>query len=571
MESRALERELVSRFYRGNGLNLGIAAVAALAGGTLNIAVSWLMQQLIDTASGVSGAYPLEELAFLTGVFVLVCFASFMLKYASEPRFIEKALRQYKDFAFKKLTEKNISSFKDESTAAYLSAMTNDVGSIEADYLGRQLELITKTTAFFGSLALMLCYSPTLTLVAAAVTALPLAASLLTGSRLTATERRVSDRSADFTAALSDCLGGFTVVKTFKAEKEIFALFAENNRSLEHEKFGRRRLRVLVGMFGAVTGITAQLTVFLVGAYLALSGKGITAGTVIMFVNLMNMLIDPVAELPAILGSRKAAKGLIAKLAAALREGESLGGEVHHERLEEGICLEDVRFSYDGENEVLHGVTAKLRAGGSYAVVGASGSGKSTLLKLLTAENSGYSGHIRLDGTELSKLAPESLYEMMSVIQQNVFVFNASITDNITMFRSFPEDELRSALRCAHLDELIAKRGGDCLCGENGKELSGGEKQRISIARSLLKRSSVLLADEATAALDAQTAHRVTSDILDLDGITRIVVTHSLEESLLRRFDGIVVMRDGRIEELGSFTELMEKRGYFRALYTVSE
>lgn len=224
-----------------------------------------------------------------------------------------------------------------------------------------------------------------------------------------------------------------------------------------------------------------------------------------------------------------------------------------------------------GENEVLHGVTAKLRAGGSYAVVGASGSGKSTLLKLLTAENSGYSGHIRLDGTELSELAPESLYEMMSVIQQNVFVFNASITDNITMFRSFPEDELRSALRCAHLDELIAKRGGDCLCGENGKELSGGEKQRISIARSLLKRSSVLLADEATAALDAQTAHRVTSDILDLDGITRIVVTHSLEESLLRRFDGIVVMRDGRIEELGSFTELMEKRGYFRALYTVSE
>ena len=106
MESRALERELVSRFYRGNGLNLGIAAVAALAGGTLNIAVSWLMQQLIDTASGVSGAYPLEELAFLTGVFILVCFASFMLKYASEPRFIEKALRQYKDFAFKKLRRK---------------------------------------------------------------------------------------------------------------------------------------------------------------------------------------------------------------------------------------------------------------------------------------------------------------------------------------------------------------------------------------------------------------------------------------------------------------------------------
>lgn len=114
-------------------------------------------------------------------------------------------------------------------------------------------------------------------------------------------------------------------------------------------------------------------------------------------------------------------------------------------------------------------------------------------------------------------------------------------------------------------------RGGDCLCGENGKGLSGGEKQRISVARSLLKRSSVLLADEITAALDAKTAHGVSSDILDLEGITRIVITHSLEEALLRRYDGIIVMKDGRIEENGRFDELMEKKGYFYALFTVAQ
>ena len=176
-----------------------------------------------------------------------------------------------------------------------------------------------------------------------------------------------------------------------------------------------------------------------------------------------------------------------------------------------------------------------------------------------------------LDGTELRSIAPESLYETISAVQQNVFVFNASIKDNVSMFRSFPQQELDEAIRHAHLTGLIAERGEGYLCGEGGSGLSGGEKQRISIARSLLKKSSVLLADEVTASLDAQTAHQVTNDILDLHGMTRIIVTHTLEESLLRRYDGILVLKDGRIDETGSFDELMEKKGYFFALFTVAQ
>ena len=159
----------------------------------------------------------------------------------------------------------------------------------------------------------------------------------------------------------------------------------------------------------------------------------------------------------------------------------------------------------------------------------------------------------------------------MSVIQQNVFVFNASIRDNVTMFREFPREEQERAIRRAHLSELLDERGEEYLCGENGSGLSGGEKQRISIARSLLKHSSVLLADEATAALDAQTAYQVTSDLLDLQGVTRIIVTHTLNEMLLRRYDGILVMKNGCIDEFGSFDELMAKNGYFHALYTVAQ
>lgn len=571
MRNKPLKKQLTAQFYRRNIPLLCIAVFGALVSGSLNLILSWIMQQLIDAASGVPGALPIGTLAKISGAFVLLCVAAFLLDYVSQPRFIERAMRQYKDFAFQKLTEKSISSFRDESTATYLSALTNDANSIEADYLAQQLSLITKTVAFIGALAMMLWYSPLMTAIALGVTILPLVASLLTGSKLQAAEKRVSDRNKDFTAALHDCLSGFAVVKNFKAEREIFKLFAESNRALESEKFNKRRIKTLVGMIGAVAGIFAQLGVFLIGAYLALSGYGLTPGVVIIFVNLMNFLIQPIAELPGLLASRRAALGLIGKLAAALEKNPTACGGEELSMLEHDIRLEKVSFSYDGEKEVLHEISAVFEAGKAYAIVGGSGSGKSTMLHLLMAGSTEYTGNILLDGTELRRMAPESLYEMTSVIQQNVFVFNASIKDNVAMFRSFPQQELDDAIRRAHLTGLIAERGESYLCGEGGNGLSGGEKQRVSIARSLLKKSSVLLADEVTAALDAQTAHQVTSDILDLHGITRIIVTHTLEESLLRRYDGIIVLKDGHIEESGSFDKLMSNRGYFHALFTVAQ
>ena len=568
---KTLEKQLRAQFYRGNRGVFALAVFAALAGGTLNLIVTWLMQQLIDAASGAPGALPLAALAEITGGFVVLCAVLFLLKYASEPRFIARAMRQYKELAFQKLTEKSIASFRDESTAAYLSALTNDAASVEADYLAQQLAVITKTVTFFGALFMMLWYSPLLTAIAVGVTALPLAASLLTGGRLQAAEKQVSERNRDFTAALSDCLSGFAVVKTFKAEREIFQLFAESNRALEQKKFSRRRLKVLIGMIGAVTGLVAQLGVFLAGTWLALSGSGLTAGTVILFVNLMNFMIGPVSELPALLAGRRAALGLIGKLADALEKDGSAGGSRMLSRLEHGIELRDVSFGYEEGKDVLHHVSARFEAGRAYAIVGGSGSGKSTLLNLLLAENTGYRGSVLLGGTELRELSPEALYGLMSVIQQNVFVFNASIRDNVSMFREFPQEALDEAIRRAHLRELLDARGADYLCGENGKGLSGGEKQRVSIARSLLKKSSVLLVDEATAALDVQTAHQVSSDILDLTGMTRIVVTHSLEEALLRRYDGIFVLKNGTLAESGSFDELMQRKGYFYALFTVAQ
>ncbi|MDY5528665.1 ABC transporter ATP-binding protein [Eisenbergiella porci] len=212
-----------------------------------------------------------------------------------------------------------------------------------------------------------------------------------------------------------------------------------------------------------------------------------------------------------------------------------------------------------------------FRAGGKYAVAGGSGSGKSTLLKLLQGSNDGYRGSILYDGKELRTLRPDSLYDLLSVIQQDVFIFNSSVRDNITMFRDFPSGKVERVIRLAGLEGLINARGADCPCGENGNALSGGERQRISIARSLLRETPVLLVDEATASLDPVTAFGVTDSILSLDGLTRILVTHRLEEAMLRRCDGILVLKNGCLEEFGAFDELMDRKDYFYSLFMVSQ
>lgn len=566
-----ISKQLRAQFYKGNYVWFLIALFSSLAAGSLNLILSWIIKQLIDTISNVNTVVSLKNMAEISILFILLCIFLGLLDYIAQPRYLKRAITQYKNFAFKKLTEKNISSFKDENCATYISTLSNDINNIETNYLSQQLTMITKIITFIGAIAMMLYYSPLLTLITAIITTLPLIASILTGNRLQTAEGKVSDKYKEYTSALTDCLNGFTVVKSFKAEKEVANLFERDNKQLEDEKYKCRRIESMIHLIGSTTGIVAQLGVFLIGTYLSNNNQSLTGGTVILFVNLMNFVIDPIAQLPALLSQRKASLALIDKLADSLKKNSEVRGDKVITQLDEGIKLDEVSFGYENNKDVLHNISFNFEKGKSYAIVGSSGSGKSTLLNLLTGINSNYHGRIMFDDIEMKEISPKSLYDIVGLIQQNVFVFNASIIDNITMFRDFSSEEVDDVIKKSRLNELIETKTKQYLCGENGKNLSGGEKQRISVARSLLKNSSILLADEITSALDKDTAYHVTKDILSLKGITRIIVTHALDEEVLKDFDKIIVMKNGTIVEADSFDNLMNKKGYFSALYTVSQ
>ena len=568
---KAERKKYTVQFYIKNHTTFFIALFSALLTAALNLWSAWVMQQMIDSVSGVPGSLKLSVLAWCVASVIFAIIVLKGISYYSKPRFMKIAMRQYKDFAFQKLTKKSISTFNVENTANYISAFSNDATTIENGYLEMQFNILANAITLIGALVMMIAYSPIMTIVASLFFVLPIGVSYITGNRIEKAERTISEKNSELVATLKDSLSGFSVIKSFKAENAISGLFTKSNTAVEQAKCNKRKLVTIISGLAGVAGVTAQLGTFLVGAFLALSGWGITPGILIVFIDLTANVINPIRDLPEQLASRKAAIALIDKLADSLDDNVREEGTHIPKQLNNGITLRNVTFGYEANCNILHDINTTFDAGKKYAIVGASGSGKSTLLNLLMASHGNYSGEICYDGYEVKNISSESLYDIVSMIQQNVFVFNASIRDNITMFHEFPKAEVDRAIELSGLSKLIADRGEDYLCGENGSGLSGGEKQRISIARSLLKKSQVLLVDEATAALDAETAYQVSSAILGLDDITSIVVTHSLDEGLLKQYDGIITLKNGSIVETGIFDELIAKKGYFYSLFTISQ
>lgn len=562
---------LKKALWKGNQGVFAIAFVTYLVASAINLYLSYILQVVTDIAAGVSKERSLGQVALQVLLVAIGMGIVMIIGAKTQNVFYARAMRQYRDAIFRKLSKKGIGAFRKENTSLYVSGMTNDAAVIEDSYLTGIFTMGQQIFLFAGALILMLCYSPLLTLIAIGFSLLPVIASICTGKKLVGLEKEVSDRNQSFLAQISEILMGFSVVKSFKAEERIAKIVGESNENLESSKRKRNVNKDITSSIGSFAGASTQIGVFLVGAWMCLKGRGITPGMLFVFTNLLNFIIGPIAQLPGVLAKRKAALSLMEKMEKALMEERETENLVEDCTLERSVQIDHLTYSYDGKKKVLDDLSFKFDQGKSYAIVGASGCGKSTLLQLLLAGMSGYEGSICYDGTNLRRIKPESLYDTVSTIQQNVFVFNASIRDNVTMFKEFAKEEVDRVIDMAGLRELIREKGEDYLCGENGSGLSGGEKQRISIARALLHNAKLLLVDEATAALDAETSSRVIKAILELKDVTRIVVTHDLDAGSLQKYDSILTLKNGKIIEDGSFDVLMKNKGYFYSLYTVAQ
>ena len=561
-------KEYIHAFYENNHVAFigGIiftflrSAVYILISTSFGIMVDAMINPEIESITGY--LVPMMLLIVLSTIFSLCVFLC-------KSRFIHQALRQFKNLVFSKMVNKSFRAFSKENTARYLSVFSNDMKSIEDNYLNNIFLLVYYATVFTFSLIFVFAINYRLALFLIIIGSVSLLFSGKLSQKVAVLEKNVSDENESFMAEVNDLVSGFSVLKSFKIEKEAQKIFGNENQILEEKKRSRRFWSGSLEVAGDSFGFLMQIGTFLYGAYLVLQGQ-CTAGSVLSIVSLSSYIFQPVSYVPQLKGAFKAAGKLFDKIIDVVSENsdEQNGVEIHRA---DNIVLNDVSFSYDDTNEVLHHISCTFEKGKKYAIIGDSGSGKSTMLNLLMGAFDNYHGSLKVDETEMKDINSDSLFDEVSLIDQNVFLFDASIKDNITMFKDVEEEKLMDAIQKAGLSELVKNKGLDFVCGENGNNLSGGEKQRISIARSLIKGAPVLLLDEITSALDEKTAHAINQQIVSLKDKLCIEITHRLDESILKQYDKLIVLRNGRIEEAGTFDELYNEKKYFYSLYTVSK
>lgn len=342
--SRALRRELESRFFRGNAPALIVSVLCMLLLTGVNLVTAWLMQNIVDVVA--SGGAGIGKIALTFAAAFAVFIVTYDVQRYTCAAFIRRAVVQYKNFAFSGILERSVSFVSKENSAKFISILTNDVASIETNYLAMIFTLVMELAGFVGALIMMLWYSPILTAAAVVLALLPVAASLICGSRLAKCEQEVSAKNESYVETVKESFAGFSVIKSFKAEGSVRRMFEDVSGSLEDAKYARRKTNDLVYMLAAGAGFLAQVGVFIAAALLAGNGYAISAGVAVAFLQLMNFLTSPISTVPPILANRKASIELMDKLASLMTEpGEAEGRDVPAE-LREGISIENLGFSY---------------------------------------------------------------------------------------------------------------------------------------------------------------------------------------------------------------------------------
>ena len=596
---------LSRNFFKNNSLNLFMAVLGTSVLSLAILSVPQLFQILIDYLSG-SREYSLRGIILLTAGIFLMEFFSAVATYFFRTKFSTRAVLQYRNFACDFLLKKKVADFYASNSSVYLSALSTDLMKIKEQFLD-QIPIITQIIfCGIGAIIVMLRYNVFLACMSCALSLIPFFAALYSGKNMGEMEECLSTRNAEYLAFLKDFSIGFTIIKSYKVEAIFSKLHGAVNEKTEETMLKRERCVEKVNYFAAISGYVTRLSILFLSAYIAFTRHSISIGTVIAFSQLIHYLIDPLSSLPSMLTEAKAAYRLTDKFWDTIKREEVPQNTPENNRVKEEqiaeiqtaiedkkiveekeirvqkqspdesipslrgeILFNHIYFSYSEGKEVLKGLNLQVKEGEKVVLLGTSGSGKSSILKILMGMERAQSGTIRIGGQDTVDLGEDRIFKEISYIQQEVFIFDGTIRENVSLFQNYRGEELQSVIERAGLWNLVKEKGLDYLCGENGAALSGGERQRISIARSLLRKTPILLADEITASLDKENTYLVLDTLLNIENTTEILVLHDLDSRILSRVDRICVLKNGKVEEEGNFTELLEKKGYFYALYHV--
>ena len=410
-----------------------------------------------------------------------------------------------------------------------------------------------------------------LSLVGAVLPLLVGGAALVLTRPLRPATRRAQEKVAELAQHLQESLAGRREIVAFGCEQAQSLRFAVVLGELLRL---RMRVALMEGAMGAASSIFSLIVSLVVigyGGYLVIRGEA-SLGTLVAMQTLFSLLFPPLRQLAGLAGSTQKALGAserIAALLATMPRVRELPGSQAPREVAGTIVFDRVSFGYQDERMVLREVSFTAAAGDVVALVGPSGAGKSTLLALLARFYDPRGGRVLLDGTDLRELGLAGLRRQIGIVFQDTFLFASTVRANLALGRpDATESELVAAARAAHAWEFIQRlpRGMDSEVGERGVRLSEGQKQRLAIARALVRNPRILLLDEPTAALDAR-SERLLQAALDnlMRGRTTLVIAHRL--ATIQRADRILVLDDGRIVEQGSHMELLARRGLYRELF----
>ena len=534
-----------------------------------NIAFAYSIKGIID--SGMSQNREALTQAVLVGAAVIFIYAGLnFISLRLRNKLVRQIMSSYKNKVFQSILDRDYRDFSKEKSGKFISVLTENMKKIEQDYLHQYFNISKNLSLMIFSLLAMFIGNWFLTLLVIIASIIPMMISGFIGQRSASLQNSAMIADQKYLAKVKDILAGFLVIKSFNVKDAIFEDYSHESEKLDEIYFIKGKFDVLANVISQLSGMIVFLVAFGGGMYLVFNGYT-TIGSVTAIVQLVNFVVMPLNEIG--MGMSKFREGQATLDAFEVKDVTEFQTGETKEYFDDVISFSNIDFSYPNtEEKIFNHLSLKIQKGEKIAIVGMSGSGKSTLFNLLLRFYDVTSGHISIDNKDLQAISAESLYNLMTIVQQDVYIFDDTLRANITLNQSFTDEEIKQAVQQSGLESYVLENesGLQALCGENGSNLSGGQKQRLSIARALIRKTPILLLDEATSSLDNQVTTEIENSILDIQDLTALVVTHKLNETILKKYDRILFMKGGVIVEDGSFGDLMDRRGEFYKLFELS-